>query len=472
MTEAVDVPGSSTRRAVRYGMIPLLALATTTLLEAGERGSLSVAVDRLKEDFQLTDKAVGAIPFAMTIIGVLGAFPFGMLADRLRRTRLLAGAMLVWTSCMALNGLAPTYAFLFATRLGVGTVEANGPAAVSLIADYYPIEERSRRFGLYALGGLVGTIIGYVGGGIAIAVSGSWRWAFLFWIPAGLASVAFLLRQPEPKRGAQDASDHLETEMLASSTAAEFAAVLGRLPPPRRVGTLDYSRARMRDVLGELRLTPSMWFGVVALTVGQLLLFGIGFWAIAYFKRVHGLDEAQAGGLAATLALSSAIGIVGGGYLADRRLRRGHINARIHVAAVGSLIATALLIPAFLSTSLRVTVPLFIIGGVMLSLPIAPSEALITDVVVAELRGRAAAVRSVVRAASGSGAFLIGALSDAWGDNADSLRHAIVVFCPLYAVAGLLMLLAARHYASDVSFVLAESRRRLSAQTDEPDTLV
>ena len=133
----------------------------TTALESGERQSLSQAVDGIhgiKHVFHVSDSAVGWLPFAMAIVGVLGAFPIGVLTDRVRRTWLLAIAMLVWTACMGLNGLALGYAFLVAARLGVGAVEANGPAAVSLLSDYYPVKDRARMMGLYQSGALAGAI--------------------------------------------------------------------------------------------------------------------------------------------------------------------------------------------------------------------------------------------------------------------------------------------------------------------------
>src|SRR6476660_3003610 len=118
-------------RAVRYGWMPLIALAATVALESGERQSLSQAVDGLQHRFHVSDAAIGFLPFAMALVGILGAIPIGLLADRMRRTLLLAWAIVVWTVCMGLNGLATSYLLLFLARLGVGAVEANGPAAVS-----------------------------------------------------------------------------------------------------------------------------------------------------------------------------------------------------------------------------------------------------------------------------------------------------------------------------------------------------
>jgi hypothetical protein len=85
---------------------------------------------------------------------------------------------------------------------------------------------------------------------------------------------------------------------------------------------------------------------------------------------------------------------------------------------------------------------------------VAPADALLTDVVVAPLRGRAAAVRSVVRSAAGLAPLLIGGLK-----ALTDLRTALLIFTPIYAVGGLTMLLAARHYPSDLAFVVAETRR-------------
>lgn len=446
------------RRAVRYGWAPLAALAVTTALEAGERQSLSQAVDGIQARFGVTDAVVGFLPFAMAIVGALGAVPFGALADRWRRTWLLAAAVAVWTACMGLNGLATSYWVLFAARMGVGTVEANGPAAVSLIADYYPVADRARTMGLYQSGALAGALVGLVGGGIAVA-AGGWRWAFFMWIPLGIAAALFVARQPEPARGEQDADFEADLALAQPGGAdvADMVNLAGLLPEPQRHATIDYGNCSARQVVRELLNIPSMWFGVLALTISQLLLNGLQFWGVPYFKRVHHMSPAGAGAVTGLLGLGAVVGILGGGMLADRLLRRGVLCARVYVVAFGSIAATGLLMPAFASTDLRLTAPLLFAGGALLTLPVAPAEALVSDVVVAELRGRAAAVRSVVRALSAAGAPLIGLLSQAMG-----LRAALVIFSPIYALGGLVMLAAVRHYPRDIAFVLAESRRRRS----------
>lgn len=433
---------------MRYGAFPLVALGATVALENGERLSLAQAVDGIQGAFGVSDRAVGFLPAAMILIGVVGAFPFGFLADRMRRTFLLAGGMAVWTVCMGLNGLAPTYALLFAARLGVGAVEANGPAAVSLIADYYPVQERAKRMGLYQSGGLVGGILGLLVGGLAVQHFG-WRSAFWLWVPLGVLVVIAVARLPEPRRGDHDADFH-DTPVMDGVAATEVVT----LPEPTRVGQLDYASATPRQVYRELLSIRSMWFAVLAITISGLLLQGLQFWAVEYFKRVHGLTAGEAGVFVTIFGLGAAVGVVAGGFLADRFLVRGYVNARVYVVAFSSIAATALLLPAFLSTNLVVSGVLMSFGGMFLTLPIAPGEALMNDVVVAQLRGRAATIRSVVRSAAAAGPVIIGFLSDAY-----TLRVALALVVPIYAAGGLLMLLAARSYPSDLAYVGAETRR-------------
>jgi MFS family permease len=342
----------------------------------------------------------------------------------------------------------------------VGAVEANGPAAVSLVADYYPVETRAKMNGLYQSGALAGALIGLLGGGLAVAWGG-WQWAFLMWIPLGLFVAALVARQPEPRRGDQDA------DFEESTRDAESVEGL-RWPAPHRTGSLDYRTCTHRDVVGELARTPTFWFGAMAITISQLLLNGLALWGVEYFKRVHHMGAAAAGGVAALLGAGTVMGVVGGGFLADRLLARGLLSARVYVVAYGSIAATLVLVPAFASTSLIVTAPLLFLGGICLTLPVAPADAMITDVVVPELRGRALAVRSIVRTVSNAGALVIGLTSAglaATGLNrADSLRWAIVSLTPLYAVGGLIMLLAVKTYPRDVAFVVAESRRRAETE--------
>lgn len=434
-------------------MWPVVALAGTQMVEQGERLSLSQALDGIKTDFGVSDGALGAIAIATSVVGALGALPFGWLADRWRRPLLLGGAMAIWTVCMGLNALAPGLVLFYAARLGVGLMEANGPASVSLISDYYPVERRARMMGYFQLGAAAGGLLGIAVAGVLIDLSG-WRAAFWMWVPVGLVVAVLVVRLPSPVRGAQDVDlrrDLVRVEVVAT---ARLAADAFDLPPPPRVGTLDYERADARAVLRELLQIRSMWFALVGITISQFFLAALGYWGIEFFKRAHGLSASAAGLYAALLGAGSFVGLAGGGVAADRLLRRGVLNARVVVAAAGSVAATLVLVPALLVDGLVASGILFFFAGVFVTLPVAPSEALMTDVVVAQIRGRAASIRSVVRSIANASPALIGVLSDA-----SSLRTALALTAPLYALGGIVMLFASRTYPADLAFVVAEAER-------------
>ena len=76
------------------------------------------------------------------------------------------------------------------------------------------------------------------------------------------------------------------------------------------------------------------------------------------------------------------------------------------------MLASVLLLPAFLTTSLPLACVLLFFGSLCLTTPVAPTEALVSDVVPPQLRGRASAIRSIVRAVSALSPLLVGILAD------------------------------------------------------------
>jgi MFS family permease len=469
------------------GGVALAALAATTMLVQGDQSAMAQAVHGLEQQFGLSDQVVGLIPLIMAAAASLGAIPLGVLADRRRRTWVLGGVCLLWTIAMGVGAAAASFALLITARLVTGAAEGTPPVAISLLSDYFPVRRRSEAMGVYQAGAIVGAFIGLLGGGIAVQIGG-WRWAFYIWVPIGLLVAIWYLFVHEPLRGHQDARFEAElgqaavlgdaaekSEPATALTAPDVACLatggLLALPAPRKGPPPPAGNIGQLDAMRHLMRIPSMWFGTLSLTVSQLLLYGLSFWGVTYFERVHHLGPAFAGLLSTVLGAGSAIGVLAGGFLADRLLRHGHVNARVYVVAYGSIAASLVLAPAFASTNLWIGAPLIFLGGIMLTLPIAPAEALCTDVVPPGLRGRGAMVRQVVRTASYAGPYLIGVVSVAITSHAASsavgLHWAIVAVCPLYALGGLIMLAAVRHYPRDISYVVANARAKMNGQLNQ-----
>jgi predicted MFS family arabinose efflux permease len=440
----------------KYGAFPVVALAGTVALEQGERLSLSQALDGIQADFGVSDAALGWLGAAMVLIGVAGSIPFGALADRWRRTTLMVIAMVVWTACMGLNAIAPTFAFLFASRMGIGVVEANGPAAVSLMADYYPVANRARMMGRYQLGAAVGGLLGVALAGVLVDTY-SWRAAFWMWVPLGVLVVVLVNRLREPDRGAQDRA-FAEEEI----DRIDADGIPGLLPdlhlPAVEPAAAPSTTASWGEVIRRLLTIRSMWFGLMALTISQFFSGALGYWGIEFFKRAFDLNATRAGAFAPVIGAGAVIGLVAGGEVADRLLQRGDVNARVHVTAGASVLASVFLLPAFLTTSLALASVCLFFGSLFLTMPVAPAEALVSDVVPGELRGRASSVRSVVRALAALSPPIVGMISEA-----TDLSTALAIVSPLYAVGGLLMLLAAKSYPGDLASVATQARASVSS---------
>jgi hypothetical protein len=114
-----------------------------------------------------------------------------------------------------------------------------------------------------------------------------------------------------------------------------------------------------------------------------------------------------------------------------------------------------MLVPVFLVSSLWVALPFLVLSGAFLTAPIAPLEAARLDVVHPQLRGRTESARMIARVAAQAGAPLVfGVLSGVLGSNtAQGLQLAFLMLLPLLAASSVCLMVAARHYPSEVAAV-------------------
>jgi len=151
-------------------------------------------------DFQLA--VLGSTSFVIfyTLLGI----PFGRLADKFSRKHLIAIGLAVWSLFAGLTGFAHNFWTLFFCRMMVGVGEATfGPAALSLLSDFFPARLRATAQSIFSSAITIGAGIAFFfGGWISDALS--WRHAFYFLGFPGLLFVFFILVLREPERGLQD----------------------------------------------------------------------------------------------------------------------------------------------------------------------------------------------------------------------------------------------------------------------------
>ena len=93
----------------RYGRRPVRLLAGVALIDAIDRGILPGVLTTVQDDFGFGDTAAGFLGTAFVITGFVVTIPAGYLADRYRRTRVIATVLLSWGVISALNATVRNY---------------------------------------------------------------------------------------------------------------------------------------------------------------------------------------------------------------------------------------------------------------------------------------------------------------------------------------------------------------------------
>ena len=238
----------------------------------------------------------------------------GYLADRYSRRHVIAGSLLVWSLVTWMTGHVSSYDQLLATRALMGVSEAFYiPAALALIADVHRGPTRSRAVGLHQMGIYLGVIVGGFGGYAADHPGLGWRWAF-------------------------DACG-----LIGMTYAVPLFVLLGKAVP--RTAPEDRPRSSSAGpgrALRELLGNGSFLLLVAYFTLPALAGWIVRDWMPAILKAEFGIGQGLAG-VSATLywQLAAIAGAIGGGWLADRWMRRSP-RGRINTSAL----SMAFIVPA------------------------------------------------------------------------------------------------------------------------------
>ena len=144
---------------------------------------------------------------AIFLVGwAVGGFVFGVLGDRLGRTRTMVITILVYAVFTGLNGLVHTpwqYALCrFLTALGVGGEFAAGTA---LVAETWPNRSRASALGALQASSALGNILAAL---IALSLANAgWRWAYAVGALPALLVLMIRRNVKEPEKW-QEAHDH------------------------------------------------------------------------------------------------------------------------------------------------------------------------------------------------------------------------------------------------------------------------
>jgi MFS family permease len=284
----------------RIAKATLFALFWANFSNFFDRQVVAALAPFLKEYWQLSDTQVGLLATAFEVAYALAPVPIAVLADRWLRRRVVALAVTLWSGAMAVSGAAGSFATLLLCRLGLGVGAAGyGPSALAWLSDLFPPSHRSRAVGIHDLALMVGSAAGYALGGVVGKALG-WRPVFYLAALPGFLLAAIIWFLPEPPRGQSD-----------------FAA-LGTESQPSGSEIVPFAAA-----LRELLAVPTLLVTYAVTVLINLATAGVIYWLPTFAVRLHGLGEDQAGLIIGALTVvTGGAGVLSGGFVADRTLRR------------------------------------------------------------------------------------------------------------------------------------------------------
>lgn len=391
--ETAADPSDWTWRSNAYAWWVVIVLALALTLSLMDRMIMALMIIPIQRDLGLTDIEVSLIHgFAFTILYVFAGFPLARIADRGSRRAVAGFSVFAWSLMTALCGNAGNAMQLFFARMGVGVGEAGlSPAAVSMLSDYFPKEERARPLAFLTIGTTAGAGIAMMLGGSIIQITGS----------SGDVTL--------PVFGAVHAWQAVF--LLLGVGGMFFAGIFATVrEPPRRERLESGILPRPRDVAGFIVARRAFYAPhFVGTALAVLVLIGFHSWMPTMLLRKFGWGAAQSGyAYGALIALGGVVGIVLAGLISVELNRRGRSRTELSMVLWSIVGALPFLVAAPLMPSGTAALVTAFPGVALLSIPSALAPTILQNVTPNEMRAQLFAVYLFVMSLGG---YALGPLS-------------------------------------------------------------
>ena len=378
----------------RFRVIVLLACVLG--LSSADNATVGASAIELRQGLGISNTDIGLLVAVSSIVAAAASVPFGMLADRTRRTMVLGIAVSFWGMAMIWSATVSSFGGLLLTRLVLGVLTAAaGPMVASLVGDFFYSGERGRIYGYVLAGELIGAGVGFAVTGDVAALS--WRAAFVILGLPAFVLAWFLFRLPEPARGAraplypepgtrvivpasdQPGADHAEPTpggpTPPETDAQRLVREQGIQPDERLVLRRDAWRMGIVAATRYLLSIKTNVILIVAGACGYYFLAGVQTFGVEFVRQQYGVGQVLANLLMILIGAGALIGVLVSGNLADSLLRRGRPSSRILVSAVAAVVTTGVFIPALLTRSVLMSLPYLVIAAFALSAQNPPIDA-------------------------------------------------------------------------------------------------
>ena len=319
-----------------YPWVVVALLWVVALLNYMDRQMLSTMQTSMKADIHELNQAeaFGALMAVfLWVYGIVSPFA-GMVADKVNRKWLVVGSLFVWSAVTLAMGYATSFNQLYYLRGIMGISEALYiPSALSLLADWHEGKSRSLAIGIHMTGIYMGQAVG--GFGAVVAAILSWKTAF-HWF--GLIGILYALA---------------------------LAILLHEKPShDTRVNHTAQETSKRSSLLSGFGVVLSNWVFWIILfffAVPSLPGWATKNWLPTLFAQNLGIPMEEAGPISTiTIAISSFVGVIWGGFLSDRWVKR-NLKGRIYTSAIG----LGLTIPALILLGIGHSLPAIVGAGLL-----------------------------------------------------------------------------------------------------------
>jgi len=324
-----------------------LLVGAAIVLSYLDRQTLPWTLSYIKAEYPFSAQVKALFDSAFLIAYGLMYLGGGWLLDRLGTRRGFLLIMLFWSLASASQGLAANYGLppvfgiafalvmLLTSRFLLGLGEGGGfPAATRVVAEWFPVQERSTAMGLINAGTAVGAVAapGFIW--LVIHHTGwfglpAWRWVFFLSGTLGLLwtvwwTCGYHPRHPDPR------------------PAAAGAGPAGATPPTS-------AEASTRPIpLAELLAHREVWTVVGAKFLSDAAWYFYMFWLPKFLMETFHIKFDAATGVGWIPYAASGAGCLFGGGLSSALLRRGRsVNTarKLALAASVAFMPWVLLVP-------------------------------------------------------------------------------------------------------------------------------
>ena len=300
-----------------YSWIVVGLLWIVALLNYMDRQMLSTMRDAMQIDISELESAVNfgrLMAIFLWIYGLVSPFA-GAIADRVSRKWLIIASLGVWSAVTTLMSFCTNYNEIFWLRALMGVSEALYiPAALSLIADYHTGKSKSFAIGIHMTGLYLGQAVG--GFGATLAAAFSWQQTFHWFGVIGIAYAVLLMVLLYEKRD-------VAQENISAAPEQKIPVLKG---------------------FGMIFSNMAFWVILFFFASTSLPGWATKNWLPTLFADSLNTPMSQAGPISTiTIALSSFIGILAGGPLSDKWVKR-NVKGRVYTSAIG----LAMMIPALI----------------------------------------------------------------------------------------------------------------------------